>query len=123
MEYIEGIISIVARYLSMSAIFWVLPGTIMNIVVALGGLEKIIFIDEQLAEDLNKLYWPNGEIRKPLHSTIAIRLYCYWLTFPFIYKRSKTRLIKFHLFMWFNSIGIWSLFTALFIIFIEKNAK
>ncbi len=79
MGCIEGIISLIAHYLSIFAIFWAVPGALMNMVIALGSVDKIIFIDEQLAKDINKLYWANGLIRNPMYTRIVNRLYYCWL--------------------------------------------
>ncbi len=110
----------VDKYLTIFAIAWSFVGTIMNAAVALGSIDKIIFIDEQLAKNIDKLYWPNGDIRNPLYSRIANRLFYYWLAYPFIYKRSKTKSIKFKMFMAYNSLGVWVLIFTIITAFMSK---
>lgn len=92
------------------AIIWAVPAAIMVSVVSLGSLKYIIFIDKQLAKDLNKYYDHNGYMRPKyqLSWEIGSRCFDYWVKYPFIRKRVTTNSIKFEIFMWINALGMWS---------------
>lgn len=108
--HIEELNIVTSGILAIYAILWALPGTIMNAVVALGDPQRIVFIDKQLSKDVEKLHdnWSSM-----LFTNIAIRLYGYWISYPFIRKRASTASRKFSLFMWFNCLGMWSVIGAL----------
>ncbi|KXF83368.1 hypothetical protein [Enterovibrio coralii] len=108
--HIEDLKPVVAGLLAIYAILWALPGTIMNVVVALGDPQRIVFIDKQLSKDVEKLH---ANWSCMLFTNIAIRLYGYWITYPFIRKRVSTTSKIFSLFMWFNCLGMWSFIGAL----------
>lgn len=92
------------------AIAWSVPAVFMNAVVCLGSLKYIIFIDQQLAQDLDKYYDKNGYMRPKyqLSWEIGSRCFDYWVKYPFIRKRSTTNSTKFKVFMWVNALGMWS---------------
>lgn len=105
---------IVAAFLGLVfgsyALVWSVPGVIMNAVVCLGSLKHIIFIDQQLAKELDKYYDHNGYMRPryQLSWEIGSRCFDYWVKYPFIRKRATTDSTKFKIFMWVNALGMWS---------------
>jgi hypothetical protein len=52
---------------------------------------------------------------------IGSRCFDYWVKYPFIRKRSNTDSIKFKVFMWINTLGMWSVIMLCFLAFIEKG--
>lgn len=102
------------------ALFWSIPGIIISITVAMGSYKYIINIDKNLAKDLNKLYYPNGQIRDMIFTKIANRFHTYCVTYPFIKKRAKNSSLKFKLFMWFNSVGYWCWIFVITLVLIGK---
>ncbi|USD33959.1 MULTISPECIES: hypothetical protein [Vibrio] len=92
------------------ATVWAIPAVIMNAIVSLGSFRHIIFMDKQLAKDLDKYYDDYGYMRPKyqLSWEIASRCFDYWFKYPFIRKRSTTKSIKFKVFMWVNALGMWS---------------
>ncbi len=102
------------------AIIWAVPGVIMSSIVALGSYKHIVFIDKQLAKNLDKYYDENGQMRAryQISSAIQTRFMNYCITYPFIRHREKTNSVKFKVFMWVNTLGFWSfgIFTTLGII-------
>ncbi|MCC4799862.1 hypothetical protein BCT30_21230 [Enterovibrio norvegicus] len=115
--HIEELKVVVSGVFSIYAILWVIPGTIMSAIVSLGDPKRIAFIDERLSKDHKKLQenWSSM-----LFSNIATRLFGYWLAYPLICHRVKTSSKKFKLFMWFNTLGIWSCIGALTLSLIGK---
>ncbi|MCS0114891.1 hypothetical protein NDJ00_11985 [Vibrio parahaemolyticus] len=95
-------------------VLWSIPGVIMSAMVSLGDIERIVFIDKQLANNLNKYYDEKGYMRWDYQMSYAIgtRLFWYWLAYPFIKHRVTTTSKKFRVFMWVNCIGVWSFFIA-----------
>lgn len=108
----ELIIMIPAALFGGYLVLWSVPGAIMSAVVSLGNIERIVFIDKQLANNLSKYYDERGYMRWNYQMSYAIgtRLFGYWLFYPFIKHRVTTTSKKFKLFMWINCIGIWSFF-------------
>ncbi|MEF1257079.1 MULTISPECIES: hypothetical protein [unclassified Vibrio] len=103
-------------------VLWSIPGAIMLSMVSLGDIEKIVFIDKQVAKDLDKYYDDQGYMKWNYQMSYAIgtRLMGYWLAYPFIRHRVTTKSKKFRLFMWVNCIGIWSFFiTPCFTLLVE----
>jgi hypothetical protein len=90
------------------AIVWAIPGVIVSIIISMGSLKHIIYLDKQLAKDLGKLYDSSGQIRNPLFTTIANRYHKYCIAYPFIRHRATTDSVKFKVFMWLNTLGFWS---------------
>ncbi len=43
-------------------VLWSIPGVIMSAMVSLGDIERIVFIDKQLAKNLNKYYDEKGAL-------------------------------------------------------------
>ncbi|MEF1286079.1 MULTISPECIES: hypothetical protein [unclassified Vibrio] len=92
------------------ALVWSIPAVIMIAVVSLGSFKHIIFIDKQLAKDLNKYYDDNGYMR-PKHQAswdVGSRFINYCIAYPFIRHREQTDSKKFKGFMWINALGMWS---------------
>ncbi|NOH73459.1 hypothetical protein F0225_19315 [Vibrio pectenicida] len=106
----ELLIMIPGSVLAGYAIVWSVPAAIMCAVVSLGSLQHIIFMDRQLAKDVNKYYNQNGYMIPQYQMSWAIgsRCFDYWLMYPFIRNRSKTNSKRFKLFMWVNALGMWS---------------
>ncbi|TKF22427.1 hypothetical protein FCV50_23600 [Vibrio kanaloae] len=92
------------------AIVWSVPAVIMNAIVSLGSFKHIIFMDKQLAKDLDKYYDDKGYMRPKyqLSWEIGSRCFDYWVKYPFIRKRVTTDSVKFKVFMWVNALGMWS---------------
>ncbi|MEF1285307.1 MULTISPECIES: hypothetical protein [unclassified Vibrio] len=106
----EFFIMIPAAILGGYAIIWAVPAVIMNAIVSLGSFKHIIFMDKQLAKDLDKYYDEKGYMRPKyqLSWEIGSRCFDYWFKYPFIRKRSTTNSTKFKIFMWVNALGMWS---------------
>ncbi|MEF1255963.1 hypothetical protein QTN94_13400 [Vibrio sp. M250220] len=94
----------------------------MSAMVSLGSIEKIVFIDKQVAKDLDKYYDDQGYMKwnYQMSYSIGTRLFGYWLAYPFIRHRVTTKSKWFRLFMWINSIGIWSWLLVPSLSFVEK---
>lgn len=112
MSWYEIIAIILGMTFGGYLVLWSIPGVIMLSMVSLGDIEKIVFIDKQLAKDLDKYYDDQGYMKWNYQMSYAIgtRLMGYWLAYPFIRHRVTTKSTKFRLFMWVNCIGIWSFF-------------
>ncbi len=110
---------IVAIYL----ISWSFMAVVILPVISLGSFKHIIFIDKQLAKDLDKLYDHNGYMRSKyqLSWEIVRRFNRYCVSYPFIRNRVITNSVKFKVFMWINALGYWCLISVLFWTFIEKG--
>ncbi|PMM06918.1 hypothetical protein BCT63_06185 [Vibrio kanaloae] len=110
MDFIDTLLFLSRKVVSFYAIFWAVPAVIMNAIVSLGSFKHIIFMDKQLAKDLDKYYDRNGYMRHKyqLSWEIGSRCFDYWVKYPFIRKRVTTDSIKFKLFMWVNALGMWS---------------
>ncbi len=102
---------------------WGIPSVIMIAIVSLGSFKHIIFMDKELAKDLNKYYDPNGYMRPKYQLSWEVGTRCihYWVKYPFIRKRSTTESKKFKIFMWFNALGVWSWIMVFFLAFLEKG--
>ncbi|MCZ4296219.1 hypothetical protein [Vibrio sinaloensis] len=112
MSWYEIIAIILGMTFGGYLVLWSIPGVIMLSMVSLGDIEKIVFIDKQLAKDLDRYYDDQGYMKWNYQMSYAIgtRLMGYWLAYPFIRHRVTTKSKKFRLFMWVNCIGIWSFF-------------
>lgn len=68
-------------------------GDIMFAMVSFGNIERIVFIDKQLAWNLDKYYDDQGYMKWNYQMSYAIgtRLMCYWLAYPFIRHRVTMR--------------------------------
>ncbi|MGD8233193.1 hypothetical protein [Vibrio sp. TRT 1302] len=112
MSWYEIIAIILGMTFGGYLVLWSIPGVIMLSMVSLGDIEKIVFIDKQLAKDLDKYYDEQGYMKWNYQMSYAIgtRLMGYWLAYPFIRHRVTTKSKKFRLFMWVNCIGIWIFF-------------
>ncbi|CED57663.1 hypothetical protein AWOD_II_1044 [Aliivibrio wodanis] len=62
-------------------IAWSVPGVIMSATVSLGSFKHIIFIDKQLAKDLDKHYDKNGHMQPQykMSCEIGSRYFDYWI--------------------------------------------
>ncbi|PMK67055.1 hypothetical protein BCT93_22700 [Vibrio lentus] len=102
---------------------WAVPAVIMNAIVSLGSFKHIIFIDQQLAKDLDKYYDEKGYMRPRYQASweIGSRCFDYWVKYPFIRKRSTTDSVKFKVFMWINTLGMWSVIMVCFLAFIKRG--
>ncbi|MCE7575804.1 hypothetical protein [Aliivibrio fischeri] len=106
----EFLIMLPAVIFATYAITWSVPAVIMNAIVSLGSFKHIIFMDQQLAKDINKFYDEKGYMLPQYQMPWAIgsRCFDYWVKYPFIRKRSTTKSSKFKVFMWVNALGMWS---------------
>ncbi|WP_417884536.1 hypothetical protein [Vibrio rumoiensis] len=110
----------VAVILWYVTLFWSIPGIIISITIAMGSYKHIINIDKNLAKDLDKIYYPNGQMKDMIFTTIANRFHRYCVAYPFIRKRAKNSSMKFKIFMWFNSIGYWCWISIITLVLIGK---
>ncbi|EOB3921372.1 hypothetical protein ACIJC2_004257 [Vibrio parahaemolyticus] len=115
-------LNVISGVFAIYAIIWGVPGVLMSAVVGLGNVQRIVFIDKQLAKNLDKLYDEKGYLRWQFQTSYSIvsRLTKYWIAYPFIRYRVKSESKKFRLFMWINSIGIWSWLLVPCLSFVEK---
>ncbi|WP_235699445.1 hypothetical protein [Aliivibrio fischeri] len=90
-------------------IAWSVTAIIILPVISLGSFKHIIYIDKQLAKDLNKYYDEKGYMRPKyqLSWEVGNRFSHYCLAYPFIRKRASTDSKKFKMFMWWNALGMW----------------
>ncbi|KXF83369.1 hypothetical protein [Enterovibrio coralii] len=103
-------------------IVWAMPGSVMIAMVAFGDIERIVYIDKNLAKDLDKYYDERGNLKPEyqLYTSIGTRLFSYWIAYPFIKKRVTTQSKKFRLFMWINCLGMWRLVGTTFFVCLAK---
>ncbi|WP_407333163.1 hypothetical protein [Enterovibrio sp. 27052020O] len=122
MEWYEVAIVLISALFGGYLVIWAIPGTVMSAMVALGDVERIVFIDKQLAKNLKKYYDERGYLKPEyqLYTSIGPRLFGYWIAYPFIKKRATTRSKKFRLFMWINCLGMWSLVGTTFFVCLAK---
>lgn len=120
--FIEHLYTVIVGILASYVIIWSIPGVIMGAMVFLGDIKRIVFIDKQLAKSLDKYYDEKGYMRwnYQMSYSIGTRLFGYWIAYPFIRHRVTTKSKKFKLYMWVNSIGIWSLFLVPTLTMFEK---
>ena len=73
-------------------------------------------MDQQLAKDINKCHDHMGNLTARYSGFTAIGSRCvdYWFMFPFIQHRVTTNSMKFKVFMWFNSLGLWNVIILAF---------
>ncbi|WP_443088793.1 hypothetical protein [Vibrio sp. M250220] len=121
-NFFEHAYTIITGILAVYVIIWSVPAVIMSAMVSLGSIEKIVFIDKQVAKDLDKYYDDQGYMKwnYQMSYSIGTRLFGYWLAYPFIRHRVTTKSKWFRLFMWINSIGIWSWLLVPSLSFVEK---
>ncbi|KXF83371.1 hypothetical protein [Enterovibrio coralii] len=122
MQQYEAAIVIFGVIFGGYSVVWAIPGTVMSALVALGDVERIVFIDKQLAKNLKKYYDERGNLKPEyqLYTSIGTRLFGYWIAYPFIKKRVTTQSKKFRLFMWINCLGMWSLVGTTFFVCLAK---
>ncbi|TFH89134.1 hypothetical protein ELS82_23885 [Vibrio ouci] len=109
MEYIEPIRIIILGLLGFYALIWAIPASIAGIVLSLGDVKRIIWIDKQLAKNADLLH---ANYQNTLPYSIISRLINYCLTYPFIRHRSTTSSLKFKVLMWANTLGFWCWFVV-----------
>jgi len=121
-NFFEHAYTIITGIFAAYVIIWSVPAVIMSAMVSLGSIERIVFIDKQLAKNLDKYYDEKGYMRwkYQMSYSIGTRLFGYWLAYPFIRHRVTTKSKKFRLFMWVNCIGIWGWFLVPSLSLIEK---
>lgn len=103
-EIIHNIKVVFLRIYSIYILVWALPAVLFGAVLSLGDSKRIIFIDNVLSKDMEKLHENNNSMM--LYSIIS-RFMRYCIISPFIKKRAINTSIKFKIFMWINSIGWW----------------
>ncbi len=105
------------------AIVWCFPSILVLPVISLGSFKHIIFIDKQLAKDLNKYYDDKGYMRPKYQASwdVGSRFTNYCIAYPFIRHREKTDSKKFKAFMWWNALGFWSWIIVFFLAFLERG--
>lgn len=103
-------------------IAWSVTAIIILPVISLGSFKHIIFIDKQLAKDLNKYYDDKGYMlpKYQLSWEVGNRFSSYCLAYPFIRKRASTDSKKFKVFMWWNALGMWSYIFSFVLMIIGK---
>jgi hypothetical protein len=116
MDIIKLIFALFVSFLACYLAVWAVLGAIFGAVLSLGKPQRIIFIDKQLAKDVDKLH-SNSQCMMSYEISTRFMMYCF--KYPFIRHRVKTDSFKFRLFMWGNCIGFWGFisipFIALFI--------
>ncbi len=113
----------IAFFFFYYATAWAIPIVIMISVVSLGSFKYIIFIDKQLAKDLNKYYDHNGYMRPKYQASwdVGSRFINYCIAYPFIRHREQTDSKKFKAFMWVNALGMWSYIFSFMLMVIGKH--
>ena len=108
--WFEFLIMIPAVFFAALAMAWAVTAIIILPTVSLGSFKHIIFIDKQLAKDLDKYYDKNGYMRPQYQASwdVGSRFIDYCIAYPFIRKRASTDSKKFKIFMWWNASGMWS---------------
>ncbi|MGF1873577.1 hypothetical protein [Photobacterium indicum] len=91
------------------AMFLSVPMIIMTLIVGMGSFKHIIFIDKQLAKNLDKYYDERGYMRNQyqIWTFIQTRFIHYCVAYPFIRHRATSDSMKFKIFMWVNAVGWW----------------
>ncbi|ANW26667.1 hypothetical protein BA953_21190 [Vibrio coralliilyticus] len=110
MAWYEAIVGLTGLAFGSYALIWSVPAVVMSAIVSLGSFKHIIYIDKQLAKDLNKYYDDKGYMCPQYQMSWAIgsRCFYYWVKYPFIRHRVTTDSKKFKIFMWVNALGMWS---------------
>ena len=101
----ELVIMIPAAFFGGYALIWSIPGVFFGAVLSLGEPKRIVWLDKQLAKDVNKLH---SDYQNMLSYSIMSRFMNYCIAYPLIRHRATTNSTKFKLFMWANSLGFWS---------------
>lgn len=84
------------------AVVWSVPGVIFGSVLALGDPQRIVWIDKQLAKDVNKLH---SNYQCMMSYNIMSRFMDYCIAYPFIRHRMTTDSIKFKIFSGSTLLG------------------
>lgn len=123
MEVIDTLFFLFRKIIASYAIVWSFPSVFVFPVISLGSFKYIIFIDKQLARDLNKYYDHNGYMRSKYQASwdVGSRFIDYCIFYPFIRHREQTDSKKFKAFMWWNALGFWSWIMVFFLAFLEKG--
>lgn len=114
-------LKLVLALLSMTVfwyfVIWCVLGAISGIVLSLGDPQRIVYIDKQLAKDVDKLH---SDYQCMMSYNILTRFMMYCFKYPFIRYRAKVCSWKFNVFMWLNCIGFWLFFIMLCIALLAK---
>ncbi|ODQ01350.1 hypothetical protein BGK46_16995 [Salinivibrio sp. SS2] len=80
-NFFEHAYTIITGIFAAYVIIWSVPAVIMSAMVSLGSIERIVFIDKQLAKNLDKYYDEKGYMRwkYQMSYSIGTRLFGYWL--------------------------------------------
>lgn len=122
-ELIDTILFLLKKSISIYVIAWLLPGSLMLAVVSLGSFKHIIFIDKQLAKQLDKYYDKDGYMlpKYQMSYSIGTRFIGYCIFYPFIRYRTTTKSLKFRAFMWANCLGMLGWSGVLTLVLLEKT--
>ena len=122
-DFIELLLYLSRKAIATYCIAWTVTACFVFPVIALGSFKHIIYLDKQLAKDLDKYYDSYGYMRPKYQSFFEVGSryidYCY--AYPFIRKRATTGSWKFRVFMWWNALGSWSWVMVFFLAFLEKG--
>ncbi|MCG9576408.1 hypothetical protein L1D14_09170 [Vibrio tubiashii] len=121
-EIFDTILYLLRKSFSIYVIAWLLPGSLTLAVVSLGSFKHIIFIDKQLAKQLDKYYDKDGYMlpKYQMSYSIGSRFIGYCLFYPIIRYRTTTKSLKFRFFMWANCLGMLGWSGVLTLIALEK---
>lgn len=98
-------IEFIKFFIAWYVLIWALPGAIVGIVLALGSEERIAWLDKQFSKDVEKSH---ANYQCMMSYNIFSRYIDYCITYPLIRHRAYNMPRKLELFMWVNTIGIWS---------------
>lgn len=118
---VSVIASVKTVFLGLYALYvliWAVPFVIFSAVLSLGDPQRIVWIDKQLAKDVNKLH---SDYQCMMSYNIMSRFTNYCIVYPFIRKRVSTNSIKFKFFMWVNALGYWSFWGTGFFVLLAKG--
>lgn len=108
-DLIDLLLYLSRKAIATYCIAWAVTACFVFPVISLGSFKHIIYLDKQLAKDLDKYYDSYGYMRPKyqLSWEVGSRYIDYCFMYPFIRKRATTNSIKFKMFMWWNAIGLW----------------
>lgn len=117
MELLETVRIAILGLLAIYSLLWAVPGVIFGAVLALGDPQRIVWLDKQLAKNVDALH---ANYQNMMSYNIMSRFMCYCLSYPFIRSRATTNSTKFKIFMWANSLGFWCWVGAFFYAMLAK---